>query len=104
MPRQLTEWEVEMADGTVHQVVADQRDQARWEVQPFAGEGRPFLRARFTAWSAMFRQQLTRISWERFDTECVEVRIPGDDGELDVEGEQGPNPGRPTTAATPSST
>ncbi len=86
MPSMLFELTVEMDDGQTFQVVADQRDIARWEVQPF---GWPFVAAetsmsmgffRFLGWSAMFRQQLTTLTWDTFNAQCIEA-MPLDDEE-----------------------
>jgi hypothetical protein len=94
MPRLQIELVAEMADGTEHKVVADQRDFARWEVQPDADEARFHLKTRFLAWSAMTRQGLTKTPFSRFNLEeCIEVHA---DDEPDGEGEQGGlDPGRP---------
>ena len=87
MPSLVFELAVEMDDGSTFAVVADQRDIARWEVQPF---GWPVAQMedsvsmtffRFLAWSAAFRQQLTKLTWEAFDKACVEALPPDDDGE-----------------------
>jgi hypothetical protein len=102
------ELDVEMDDGATYQVVADQRDIARWEVQPF---GWPIVKVedhasmsffRFLGWSAMFRQQLTTLKWEQFNDTCVEV-LPADDDE-DGTGvpDDAEDPGRPAASAIPS--
>lgn len=85
MPKFVIELDVEMEDGSTFSVVADQRDVARWEVQPFgcpAGEmddspSVTFLR--FLAWSAAFRQQVTALKWDAFDAQCVEAMPPDDE-------------------------
>jgi hypothetical protein len=82
---------VEMEDGKTWEVTADQRDVARWEIQPFGG---PLARmseklmtfGRFVAWSASKRQGLTDLSWEAFDNAAIEVteqvrQAPADDAE-----------------------
>jgi len=99
MPRITLELEVEMSDGAKHRVVADQRDFARWEVQPDADDRNIHTRARFLAWSAMTRQGLTTTPFSRFNLEdCVEVNA--DDGE----DEQGLDPGRKDPGAGSTST
>lgn len=90
-----SEWIVEFADGTEHRVVSDQRDMARWEVQDFAGPGRPFLQSRFVAWSALRRQGAYAKSFDVFnEQDCVETRVdlPDPPDDEDGEGEQGVNP------------
>jgi hypothetical protein len=102
MPSLIFELDVEMGDGGRHKVVADQRDIARWEVQPF---GWPVVKIeesvsmtffRFLGWSAMTRRQLTTLAWDAFNAECVEV-LPLDDE--DEEGQDEPDeredPGQP---------
>lgn len=96
---------VEMDDGRTLTVHADQRDWARWEVQPFADEDRRTTKMRFLAWSTMTRQGLTAKAWDLFnETDCVEVEAIVADAEEDQEGEQGLNPGRRTTNGGAAST
>jgi hypothetical protein len=103
MPRINTELVAEMADGTTHKVVADQRDFARWEVQPDSDDSNFHTKARFLAWSAMTRQGLTTTPFSRFNLEdCIEVHA--DDDEPEAEGEQGLDPGRPEASAASTST
>ena len=91
MPSQLFEMLVRMDDGGEHDVVADQRDLAKWEVQDFAGD-RPVLQVRFLAWSALSRQGVYRQPWDRFNNvDCVEV-VDKVEPPTDGEGEQGPRP------------
>ena len=101
MPSQLFEMLVRMDDGSEHEVVGDQRDLAKWEVQDFAGD-RPVLQVRFLAWSALSRHGVYRQPWERFNNvDCVEV-VDRDEAQQDGEGEQGPRPpsrGRKTAPA-----
>jgi hypothetical protein len=81
-------------------VVVDQRDNARWEVQPFRDDDAPFLRIRFLAWSALTRQGQYAAPFERFnDVDCMFVGAPDDDEE--PEGEQGLDPGRPAVTGGP---
>lgn len=99
MPSLIMELSVEMEDGTRHTVVADQRDIARFEVQPF---GFPVAQMedrlsmgmlRFLAWSAMVRQQLTKLTWDAFSNQCVEA-LPLDDEETSVPADA-TDPGKP---------
>ena len=108
MPSLLFELYVEMEDGTTFSVVADQRDIARWEVQPFGGpfsgfEDKGMTGMRFLAWSAAFRQQLTTLKWEEFNDKCVEAIPPGEEeeGEVPADAE---DPGRPAPSGGRSST
>jgi hypothetical protein len=83
---------VRMEDGTEHDVHADQRDIAKWEVQPFAAEGRMNVQMRYLAWSALSRAGDYRQPWERFNNvDCVEA-VDGGGAEDDGEDEQGPRP------------
>lgn len=94
----LVEIRAEMEDGTTYDVVADQRDIARWEVQDF---GTPFaeiharihLGLRWLAWSALTRRSMLPevdgkpMSWMQFDAVCVEARDQADDDEEPAPGE-----------------
>lgn len=101
MPKISFELDVEMEGGTTYMVVADQRDIARFEVQPF---GWPVVRIeenasmaffRFLAWSAAARQQLTKLTWPDFDAQCVEAMPAGDaKGESDA-ADDAADPGQP---------
>lgn len=80
------ELHVELESGESYDLVADQRDIARWEVQDF---GWPIQRIedqatmrffRYLAWSAATRQQLTSLPWEQYDAQLVEA-FPLDDEE-----------------------
>lgn len=79
---------VEMEDGTEYDVTGDQRDVARWEIQTFGG---PLVNAidkkttfvRFLAWGAAQRQELTSLTWDMFDRQCVEVTDQPEDGASD---------------------
>jgi len=89
-----------MDDGTTHQVVADQRDFAKWEAQPFRDEDSPHTKLRFITWSAMTRQRLTSAGWPEFNERLlVETDVPED--QADEEGEQGLDPGHRPTSGTP---
>lgn len=72
---------VEMEDGTTYDVTVDQRDIARFEVQPFAGNPASMMHTfyRFTAFSALDRAGALKngkanMGWEAFNKQCVEVR------------------------------
>lgn len=96
MPRVQYGLQYEMEDGRVEFVVADQRDFAKWEVQPQAAtEGRPHTKIRFLTWSAATRQQLTKLSFAEWDEHCVEA---GDRAE--GEGEQGTGESEPGQSVT----
>jgi hypothetical protein len=109
MSKLLFEFAVEMDDGETFQVVADQRDVARFEVQPF---GFPFGTEveknlgmgtmRFLAWSAAYRQQLTKLEWSAFDAQCVEA-MPPDEDEVAEQPADASHPGQPAPSATRSS-
>ncbi|SIQ07276.1 hypothetical protein [Micromonospora avicenniae] len=78
MPSLLFELRVEMEDGTTYDVVADQRDAAKFEVQDFgcsisAIDSRLATAFRYMAWSAMTRRGETKLSWKDFDAQCIEV-------------------------------
>lgn len=97
------ELSVEMDDGTKWEVVADQRDVARWEVQPFgwpAGQIKEQVSMaffRFLAWSASTRQQFTTDTWEKFDGLCVEAMPlpdPEDDDDASDPGQSAPSGSR----------
>ncbi|MBQ1042366.1 hypothetical protein KBX03_07590 [Micromonospora sp. C72] len=89
MATALLELRAEMEDGTTYDVVADQRDIAKWEVQDF---GRPFRASldecphmlfRWLAWSALTRRSEIDLSWTDFDAKCVEAGdIPDEESEL----------------------
>jgi hypothetical protein len=88
MPSMLFEVSVEMEGDTAGPwvVVADQRDVARWEVQPFGWpivkleEQASMLFFRFLGWSAATRQQRTTLTWDEFNEQCVEAMPVDDEG------------------------
>lgn len=98
MATMLFEMNVEMDGGEAYTVVADQRDVARWEIQPF---GWPISRLedqmsmqffRFLAWAASVRQQRTADGWEVWSAKCVEVMpVEDEESELPADAE---DPGR----------
>lgn len=96
MPKFVHKLHVEMEDGTEFDVTADQRDSAKWEVQPFGcslGDVRSklFTYQRFIAWSAAKRQGKTALTWDKFDEQSVAVD-PVVDAEPEADAE---NPGQP---------
>lgn len=64
---------VEMEDGTAYDVVIDQRDIAKWELQPFYDDDRTTLRQRYAAFAALVRGKVIELSWPKFNDACVEV-------------------------------
>lgn len=64
---------VEMEDGSEYDVVIDQRDVAKWELQSFYDDDRTTLRQRYVAYAASVRGKLTDLSWPKFNDACVEV-------------------------------
>lgn len=69
---------VELESGEEWDVTADQRDVARWEIQPFGGavleaSAKYNTFARFLAWSASTRNETTALTWDAFDKAAVEV-------------------------------
>lgn len=104
------EYEVEMDSGEKHKVACDGRDYAKMEVQEFP-PGAVVTKARFLAWSAMTRQQLTTVSFKKFNEElCVdldditkrEVEPLTEDEEYEQAAAGGLNPTRPGTASSAS--
>jgi hypothetical protein len=108
MAKLVFELDVEMEDGHTFSVVADQRDVAKFEVQPFGfpwgdkvEEKMGMGTFRFLAWSAGTRQGLTSLPWADFDAQCVEALPPDDE-----EGESAPaddveDPGLTVLSGTP---
>ena len=74
-----------MDDGREIAVVADQRDFAKWEIQPEAAAGAAYVtRVRFLAWSAAHRKGDYKGSFVEFNqVDCVQVEAPGDAEESD---------------------
>jgi hypothetical protein len=97
MPKMQLHLVVTMDDGKVFDVVADQRDYARLEVQSFAQAG-IHTRMRFLSWSVMTREGKTSATWDEFnEVRCVETEAPDDTADDDeTEGEQGLDPGPKT--------
>ena len=91
MAKQQYPLHVELEGGESFDVIGDQRDVARWEIQPFGGPLSEMSRklltfGRFVAWSASVRQGLTDLTWDDFDRTAIEVNeqekpAPADDAE-----------------------
>lgn len=99
MPAIRYHFQAEMEDGSQIEVTADQRDVARWELQPFGTAGtalttRIYSAMRYLAWAALARQKLTTLTWDQWDAQCVEViDTPG------VESGDAADPGIPAQSA-----
>lgn len=98
MATMLFELDVELEGGTSYVVVADQRDVARWEIQPFGwpvtqiDEKASITLFRFLAWSASVRQQRTTEAWDAWSAKCIEVMpVEDEESELPADAE---DPGR----------
>lgn len=76
---------VELEDGTTWEVSADQRDLAKWELQPFYDPARLTVRQRYMGYAASVRAGRTDLSWPKFDAACVEVRGADDDSDDEPE-------------------
>lgn len=88
--------EVEMEGGETYAVVADQRDVSKFEMEDFYTP-RKHTMARYLAWAASRRQGLTKLRWDDFNGQCVEVG--------DVKPEDEPlDPGLPDPRTESSST
>lgn len=107
MVAQRYEFTVELDGDEPFVVVADQRDLARWEVQPFgcattkATETSPVLWVRYLAWSASTRQGDTTLSWDAWQQVCVDVAEV--EQPEDAVGDEGVDPGQPDPSGSPSS-
>lgn len=88
-----TKIECTMADGGELLAIVDQRDVAAFEGSDLYDDegGRPTVRTRWLAWSALRRAKAVTASWKDFNTElCVqawavteEEEEPADDESLD---------------------
>jgi hypothetical protein len=97
--------EVEPEQGEAFSVVADQRDVARFEAEPF---GWPITQIqeragtmfwRYLAWTACRRTGKLRMTWEQWGDKIVDVTpAPGGDGAPD----DAQDPGSPAPSDTPS--
>lgn len=90
----------ELDDGQTGTVVADQRDFAKWELQPQYApiDVRPFTSYRWLSWSAAKREGVTTKPFEWWDAHLVEARDPEDAEDVEV-GE-----GTPTSPDQPGGT
>lgn len=102
MPRNLTPvhvWFDHTPDNAPEEVTIDQRDIAKWEVQPFRDESRNHTRMRFCTWSAMTRTGQYFDPFDKFNADCVSVEnVPEPDE--DQEDEESLDPGSRPTFAT----
>jgi hypothetical protein len=85
---------VELDGGKEWDIVADQRDVARWEIQPFGGAvleapAKYNTFARFLAWSASTRNNITDLTWDAFDKAAIEVNEVEDGKPDDEAGDPG---------------
>lgn len=97
MPSILIELRAEMEDGPTYDVVADQRDVAKWEIQdfgcPFSDiDTRSMLALRWLAWSALSRRGLIDLKWDEFDAQCIEAGDPGGGDVVEVQAADPTNP------------
>jgi hypothetical protein len=84
MPSIQFNFTVEMDGGDVYNVTADQRDLAKYEASDVYDARFRHTLARYVAWAASARQGLTKLSWAKFDKECVEAVDRDEEGaELD---------------------
>lgn len=80
---------VVLDDDNEYDVVADQRDVAKWEAQEFGTSGafigdKLVTALRFFAWNALIRQGTLdkKMTWTKFEDSCVEVvQVPLDDAD-----------------------
>lgn len=98
MATMLFELTVELEGADPYVIVADQRDVARWEVQPFGwpvgqlNERVSMVFFRFLAWSASARQGRTKEAFDPWSDVCVEVMpVEDEESELPADAE---DPGR----------
>lgn len=106
MPTVIFELDVEMepalsgGESVRWRVVADQRDMARWEVQPFGGplkdlEAVGMTAMRFLAWSASVRQRLFTGTFEQWSNLCIEAMPIDDEPEAGASDDGPGDPGLP---------
>ncbi|MGK5737275.1 hypothetical protein [Micromonospora sp. URMC 103] len=94
-----------MEDGTTFDVVADQRDVAKFEIQDFGCSATElssrFATAyRFMAWSALSRRGETKLKWSDFDAQCVEVvDMPDEESAVPADAED-PGPPAPSEGSS----
>lgn len=112
----LFELRAELEDGTTLDVVADQRDVAKFEVQDFGCSAvelssRMATAYRYMAWSALTRRgQLPtedgkrQLTWPEWDAKCVEVIDLPDDEESEAKARaDAEDPGQPAPSEVSSS-
>jgi hypothetical protein len=84
---QVAKYNVEMADGSEHQVEVDQRDWAAMEAREFP-ESAMVTKTRYLVWNSMRRNKLTGFSWAVFnESGCVMVNDTPDEEEEAVDTE-----------------
>lgn len=78
---------VRMDDGSTHNVVADDRDWARLEAEPFSDDpSMKVTRTRFLCWSVLTRRGAYTKPFDQFNlTDCVTIDVPDTDDEDDDE-------------------
>jgi hypothetical protein len=64
---------VELEDGTEWEVTGDQRDLSAWEIFDGWRPAAKQMAVRYMAWNASSRQNLTKLSWNKFHEVCVQV-------------------------------
>lgn len=90
---------VPVGQPTTWTVITDQRDLAKWEVQPGGrvirgGDDVTMTAMRYLAWSASTRQQLTTLTLAQWADLCIEC-MPPDEDEAAVPADA-EDPGTPT--------
>ena len=79
-------------------IVADQRDIAAWELEPFGcavalSAHKIYSFTRYLAWHASKRINKTKLAWSKWSDVCVDVTS------ADVEDDESGDPGRPAPSA-----
>jgi hypothetical protein len=62
-----------MEDDQTLNVYADQRDAAAFERSEFYTDNGAHTRIRFMAWNALRRTGQTKLSWPKFDDQCIDA-------------------------------
>lgn len=73
-----------MEGGSSFEVTADQRDIAKWEIEPFgcpvtAADSRSYTFTRYLAFSAGRRKGTHALTWAEFGEQCINVEVLGDE-------------------------
>lgn len=87
-----------MEGGSSFEVTADQRDIAKWELEPFGcavatADSRTYTFTRYLAFSAGRRTGAHTLTWAEFGDQCINVDVVG--GEQD----NAADPGSPAASA-----